>query len=97
MRAVIFTFLKLELPLKNFSLVRLVSTRMLEFFENFEKTLRTRGHRALGSSPRAGSVFALVQRRFLLKLKHYRKEKSTEPNINLNPETCEQRQAACIY
>jgi hypothetical protein len=94
MQTVIFTFLEFEFPSKNFSLVRSVSTKLSEFLKNFEKTLRTRGHCALGS-PRAGSVFALVQRRYLLK--HFHKEKGTQLNIRLNLETCEQRQGACIY
>jgi hypothetical protein len=46
------------------------------FLKNFEKTRRALGHRALGS-PQAGSVFALVQRRSLLKLKRCRKEMNT--------------------
>jgi hypothetical protein len=94
MQTVIFAFLELEFPSENFSLVRSVSTKLSEFLKNFEKTSRTRGHCALGS-PRAGSVFALVQRHCLLKHKRCHKEKGTQPNIILNSETCEQRQAAC--
>jgi hypothetical protein len=41
MQAVIFTFREFEFPLKNFSLVRSVSTKLSEFF--FEKTLKKRG------------------------------------------------------
>jgi hypothetical protein len=62
MQAVIFTFREFEFPLKNFSLVRSISTKLSEFFE---KTLKKRGGMracALGY-PRPGSVFALVQRR----------------------------------
>jgi hypothetical protein len=33
MQVVIFTFREFEFPLKNFSLVRSVSTKLLEFFE----------------------------------------------------------------
>jgi hypothetical protein len=40
MQAVIFTFRELEFPLKNFSLVRSVSTKLSEFFE---KTSKKRG------------------------------------------------------
>jgi hypothetical protein len=39
MQTVIFTFPEFELPSKNFSLVRSVSTKLLEFFENFEKNV----------------------------------------------------------
>jgi hypothetical protein len=45
---------------------------LLEFLKIFENK-EARGHCALGS-PQAGSVFALVQRRCLLKLKRCRKE-----------------------
>jgi predicted transcriptional regulator len=62
MQAVIFTFREFEFPLKNFSLVRSVSTKLSEIFEKTLKNEEARGHRAVGS-PRAGSVFALVQRR----------------------------------
>jgi hypothetical protein len=68
MQAVIFTFREFEFPLENFSVVRSVSTKFSEFFEKTSKNEEARGHRALGS-PRAGSVFALVQRRRLLKLR----------------------------
>jgi predicted transcriptional regulator len=61
MQAVIFTFREFEFPLKNFSLVRSVSTKLLEFFDKTSKNEEARGHHALGS-PRAGSVFSLVQR-----------------------------------
>jgi hypothetical protein len=77
MQTVIFSFLEFELPSKNFSLVRLVSTKLSEFSEKFRKIVEDVRHCALGS-PRAGSVFALVQRRCLLKLKHCHKEKSTQ-------------------
>jgi hypothetical protein len=37
MQAVMFTFREFELPLKNFSLVRSVSTKLSEFFEKTSK------------------------------------------------------------
>jgi hypothetical protein len=37
MPTVIFAFLEFDFPSKNFSLVQLVSTKLSEFFENFEK------------------------------------------------------------
>jgi hypothetical protein len=75
MQTVIFAFFEFEFPSKNFSLVQSVSTKLSEFFEKFQKKmLRTRGQCALGS-PRAGSVFALVQRHCLLKHKHCHREK----------------------
>jgi hypothetical protein len=56
----------------------------------FEKTYKTEGgHRALGS-PRAGSVFALVQGHSLLSLKHCRKLVNTAIDKFLNSRTCEQ-------
>jgi hypothetical protein len=61
-QAVIFTFREFEFPLKNFSLVRSVSTKSSEIFlKKLRKSEEARGHRALGS-PRAGSMFALVKR-----------------------------------
>jgi hypothetical protein len=39
MQTVIFTFLEFEFPLKKFSLVRPVSTKLSEFFENFRKNV----------------------------------------------------------
>jgi hypothetical protein len=56
-QVVVFTFREIELLSKNLSLVRLVSTRLLEFLKNFVKN--EGGHRTFGS-PRAGSVFARV-------------------------------------
>jgi hypothetical protein len=74
MQAAIFTFRKTEFPSKNLSLVRLVLTKLSEFFEKFRK--ERGGHRALGS-PRVGSIFALAQRRSLLSPKRCRKHVNT--------------------
>jgi hypothetical protein len=48
--------------------VQSVSKKLSEFLKKLRKNEEARGHRALGR-PRAGSVFALVQRRLLLKLR----------------------------
>jgi hypothetical protein len=83
MQTITFTFLEFEFPSKNFSLVQLVSTKLSEFFEKFrKKTLRTRGHCALGS-PRAGRVFDLVQTRYLLKHEYCYKEKKCTSEYKL--------------
>jgi hypothetical protein len=88
MQVVVFTFREIEFPSKNLSLMRSVSTQLSVFFEKICKKNRG-GHRALGS-PRAESVFALVQRRLLLSPKHCRKHMNTANDKFLNSMTCEQ-------
>jgi hypothetical protein len=69
MQAVIFTFREFEFPFKKLFACAISLDKVVGiFFEKTSKTKVARGHCALGS-PRAGSVFVLVQRRWLLKLK----------------------------
>jgi hypothetical protein len=69
MQAVIFTFREFEFPFKKLFTCAISLDKVVGiFFEKTSKNEKARGRRALGS-PRAGSVLALVQRRWLLKLK----------------------------
>jgi hypothetical protein len=86
-QAIALTSHKVRFPSKNLSLVRSVSTQLSRFFEKIVKT--EGGHRALGS-PRAWSVFALVQGHSLLSLKRCRKLVNIAIDKFLNSRTCEQ-------
>jgi hypothetical protein len=69
MQVVIFTFREFEFPFKKLFACAISLDKVVGiFFEKISKNEKARGRRALGS-PRAGSVFALVQGRWLLKLK----------------------------
>jgi hypothetical protein len=69
MQVVIFTFHEFKCPFKTLFTCAIGLDKVVGiFFEKLRKNEEARGHRALGS-PRAGSVFASVQRRWLLKLK----------------------------
>jgi hypothetical protein len=69
MQAVIFTFHEFEFLLKKFFSCAISLDKVVGiFFEKTSKNKEAQGHRAL-CSPRAGSVFALVQRRWLVKLR----------------------------
>jgi hypothetical protein len=67
-QVVIFTFREFEFSFKKLLLCDRSRQSRRIFFEKIRKNEEARGHRALGS-PRAGSVFASVQRHWLLKLK----------------------------
>jgi hypothetical protein len=70
MQAVIFTSREFEFPSKKTFARATGLDKVVRIFEKFQK--KRGGHCAFGS-PRAGSVFALVQRRSLLSLKRCRK------------------------
>jgi hypothetical protein len=91
MQIVIFTFLEFEFPSKNFSLVRLVSTKLSEFFEKFRKNIVPL------VAPEKGASLTRCKDAACSSISIAIKEKSTQPNINLYSETSAQRQTTCIY